>query len=81
MPAICLIIIFLGPSLSLMAGKSGRLGGFTVGLLVFAIYYTLMLYGENLVRSGKLPHIAGAWMSFVILSVFSLFIFEKANKK
>ncbi len=60
MPAICLIIIFLGPALSLMAGKSGKLGGLTVGLSVFAIYYTLLIYGENLARSGKLPLIAGA---------------------
>lgn len=81
MPAICLIIILLGPSLSLMSGKSGKLGGLTVGLSVFAIYYTLLLYGENLARSGKLPHIVGAWLSFAILWIFSLFIFERANKK
>lgn len=81
MPAICLIIIFLGPSLSLMAGKSGRLGGLTVGLSVFAVYYMLLLYGENLARSGKLPHFAGAWMSFAVLGLFSIFIFERANKK
>jgi lipopolysaccharide export system permease protein len=81
MPAICLIIIFLGPSLSLMAGKSGRLGGLTVGLSVFVVYYTLLLYGENLARSGKLPHLAGAWMAFTVLGLFSLFIFERVNKK
>lgn len=81
MPAICFVLILLGPALSLMAGKTGRLGGLTVGLLVFVVYYTLLLYGENLARSGKLPHIAGAWMSFVILGVFSLFIFERVNKK
>lgn len=81
MPAICLIIILLGPSLSLMSGKSGKLGGLTVGLSVFAIYYTLLLYGENLARSGKLPHTAGAWLSFAILWIFSLLIFERANKK
>lgn len=81
MPAICLIIILLGPSLSLMSGKSGKLGGLTVGLSVFAIYYTLLLYGENLTRSGKLSHIVGAWLSFAILWIFSLFIFERANKK
>jgi len=81
MPAICLIIIFLGPSLSLMAGKSGRLGGLTVGLSVFAVYYTLLLYGENLARSGQLPHLAGAWMAFAVLGLFSLFVFERVNKK
>lgn len=81
MPAICLIIILLGPSLSLMSGKSGRMGGLTVGLSVFAVYYSLLLYGENLVRSGKLPHAIGAWMSFFILGAFALFIFERLNKK
>lgn len=81
MPAICIIIIFLGPALSLMAGKSGRLGGLTVGLSVFAVYYTLLLYGENLARSNKLPHFAGAWAAFFILAAFSFFVFERVNRK
>lgn len=81
MPAICLILVLLGPSLSLMAGKAGRLGGLTIGLSVFAVYYTLLLYGEKLARSGKLPHFAGAWLSFVILGAFSLWVFERVNKK
>lgn len=81
MPAICLIIIFLGPALSLIAGKAGRLGGLTIGLSVFAVYYTLLLYGENLTRSGKLPHLAGSWLSFAILSAFSVWVFERVNKK
>lgn len=81
MPAICLIIVLLGPSLSLMAGKSGRLGGLTVGLSVFAVYYTLLLYGENLARSGKAPHFFGAWLSFFILTAFSIVVFERVNRK
>src|SRR3989337_3814666 len=32
LPFLCLILIFLGPPLSLMAGKSGRLGGLSLGL-------------------------------------------------
>lgn len=81
MPAICLIIILLGPSLSLMAGKSGRLGGLTVGLSVFAAYYIILLYGESLARSARAPHFIGAWLSFSILAAFSVFIFEKVNRK
>lgn len=81
MPAICFILMLLGPSLSLMAGKSGKLGGLTLGLSVFAFYYTLLIYGENLARSGKLPLIAGAWFSFAILSAFSVFVFEKVNRR
>jgi lipopolysaccharide export system permease protein len=81
MPAICLIIILLGPSLSLMAGKSGKLGGLTVGLSVFAVYYTLLIYGENLARSGTLPLAAGAWLSFTILAAFAVIVFEKVNRR
>lgn len=81
MPAICLILVMLGPSLSLMAGKSGRLGGLTVGLAVFAVYYTLLLYGESLSRSDKLPLFAGAWLAFAMLGMFSFFIFERVNRK
>lgn len=81
MPAICLIIIMLGPSLSLMAGKSGRLGGLTVGLSVFAVYYTLLIYGEGLARSGKLHPVIGAWLSFTVLAAFSMAVFERVNRK
>src|SRR5208283_1382516 len=81
MPAVCLILVFLGPSLSLMAGKSGRLGGLTVGLLVFVIYYTLLLYGENLSRTGKLTPILGAWLAFALLVSSSILISERMNKR
>jgi lipopolysaccharide export system permease protein len=80
MPGVCLIIIFLGPSLALIAGKTGRLGGLTIGLLVFAAYYSVMIYGENLVRSGVLPHFVGAWISFILLATFSIYAFERVNK-
>lgn len=81
MPALCLISVLLGPPLSLLAGKSGRLGGLTIGLSVFGIYYTLLIYGENLAKAGKLSHISGAWLSFAVLCIISLFIFERINKR
>jgi lipopolysaccharide export system permease protein len=81
MPAVCLIVIFLGTSLALIAGKSGRLGGLTIGLMIFALYYTLLLYGEKLAQAGTVPHIVGAWLSFGILGVISLFVFERVNKR
>jgi lipopolysaccharide export system permease protein len=81
MPGVCLIIIFLGPSLALIAGKTGRLGGLTIGLMVFAAYYSVMIYGENLARSGAMPHFAGAWLSFALLGTFSIFAFERVNKR
>ncbi len=81
LPLICIILIFLGPPLSLMAGKSGRLGGLALGLGVFTIYYILLIYGENLVRAGKLPHYLGAWMPTVVLGFFAALLFKMENSK
>jgi lipopolysaccharide export system permease protein len=79
MPAICLIIIMLGPPLALMAGKSGRLGGLTLGLLVFVVYYSTLLYGENLARSGTVPHVVGSWLPFLLLACGSGLIAYRAQ--
>ena len=79
LPFVCLILVILGPSLSLMAGKSGRLGGLAIGLLVFTLYYMVLIYGENLVLAGKLVHYAGAWTATVILGVLSIILFRRKN--
>lgn len=81
MPALCLMIILLGPSLSLMAGRSGRLGGFTAGISVFIAYYVILLYGENLAESGKIPHFIGAWLPFATLGTLAMYAFWRTNKR
>jgi lipopolysaccharide export system permease protein len=81
LPLLCLILTFLGPPLSLMAGKAGRLGGLSVGLGVFTLYYVLLIYGENLVKAGKIPHYIGAWTPTIIIGVLGLYLFRRANNK
>ncbi len=81
LPLLCIILIFLGPPLSLIAGKSGRLGGLALGLGVFTFYYMLLIYGENLVRAHKISHYIGAWTPVVILGIFALWIFKKESNK
>ncbi|MBE0425648.1 MAG: LptF/LptG family permease [Nitrospirae bacterium] len=81
LPLLCIILIFFGPPLALIAGKSGRLGGLTLGLAVFTLYYMLLLYGENLVKAGKIIHYIGAWSPSVILGVLAFLIFKKEYSK
>ncbi|MDP3259208.1 MAG: LptF/LptG family permease [Thermodesulfovibrionales bacterium] len=81
LPSVCLILMLLGPPLSLFAGKSGRLGGLTLGLFIFAVFYVLLIYGENLARSGKISHYIGAWSPTVILGLFSIGVFKREDKK
>jgi lipopolysaccharide export system permease protein len=81
LPAVCLLLVFFGPPLALKAGKAGRLGGLTIGLSVFALYHGALVYSENLVRSGKLPHYVGAWAPAVVLGAVALWMFRKADSR
>jgi lipopolysaccharide export system permease protein len=81
LPSLCLFLMFLGPPLALISGKSGRLGGLTIGLAVFTVFYVILVYGENLARSGKVPHYAGAWAPVVMLALSSLWAFRKADSR
>jgi lipopolysaccharide export system permease protein len=77
LPAVCLILIFMGTPLALVAGKSGRLGGLAIGLLVFTVYYMLLIYGENLVMVGTVPPFVGAWSPCVLLALSAFILFKR----
>lgn len=81
LPFVCLLLMLLGPPLSLLGGKSGRLGGLTTGLLVFAVFYILLIYGENLAIAGKIPHYIGVWSPTVILGLLAVWMFRKESLK
>ncbi|MDA8433990.1 MAG: LptF/LptG family permease, partial [Nitrospiraceae bacterium] len=81
LPSVCLILVFLGPPLSSLSGKSGRLGGLAIGLLVFSLYYVILIYGENLVLAGKIPHYIGAWAASVILGGIAFMSFRRENSR
>ncbi|NOY39822.1 MAG: YjgP/YjgQ family permease [Nitrospirae bacterium] len=75
-PALVIALAFLAPALSLRAGKTGKTGGFIIGLLVFTIYYVALLYFENLVRAGELPHPA-CWIPFVMLTAVAVLLYRR----
>jgi len=81
LPLLCIILIFLGPPLALMAGKSGKLGGLALGLAVFTAYYVILIYGENLVRARKVPDYLGAWIATVVLGVVAFVLFKRSSSR
>mgnify|MGYP006267780715 FL=1 len=81
LPALCLLLMFLGPPLSLISGKSGRLGGLTIGIGVFTAFYILLVYGENLARTGKVHHALGAWAPVLMIGIASLAAFRTAGSR
>lgn len=81
LPSLCLLLMFLGPPLSLLSGKSGRLGGLTIGIGVFTVFYIILVYGENMARTGKIPHYVGAWLPAIIIGLCSFAAFKKAGSR
>ncbi len=77
LPILCIISVFLAPTLCRIIGRSGRLGGITVGFAVFALYYVLMIYGANLSKAGFVPAEVGA-LSPVVIVGFLSFVFYRA---
>lgn len=77
LPSLCLILAFLGPPLSLLSGKSGRLGGLTIGITLFAVFYIIMVYGENLARSGMVHPVIGSWLPVILIGVISLIAYVR----
>lgn len=81
LPSLCLILSILGPPLALLSGRSGRFGGLVIGIGVFTLFYMMLIYGENLARSGSVPHFMGAWVPVVVVVVSSVVAFGKAASR
>jgi lipopolysaccharide export system permease protein len=81
LPSLCLLLMILGPPLSLLSGKSGRLGGLTLGIGVFTLFYIMLVYGENMARTGVVSHVIGAWTPVLIIAASSLLAFLKVESR
>lgn len=81
LPALCLILMVLGPPLSLRAGRSGKLGGLALGILVFFLYYAAVVYTEGLAAAGTLPVWLGAWLPAATFGAVSLWLFRRASAR
>ncbi len=81
LPVVSLLMMLLGPALFPMAGKTGRLGGFSIGLSVCTVYYMFSIYLDNIVRAGKLHHLVGGWMPTVLLGIGAIAAFYKMLKR
>jgi lipopolysaccharide export system permease protein len=59
--------VLFGAPVGLLLKRGGVGTGFIVGLIFFAIYYILLLAGENMAESGKLSPFVGMWLPNIIL--------------
>lgn len=65
----CFFFALFGIPLGVVLRRGGIGTGFMVGLVFFAVYYVLLLAGENFVDAGKLSAFPGMWLPNIILLV------------
>ena len=61
-PTASLVFCLLGVPVGIVSKRSGRMGGFAVGVLVVIVYYMLNVACEFLVTTAALSPFAGAWI-------------------
>lgn len=80
LPVLCIISIFLAPSLCLLVGRSGRIGGITVGLAIFAVYYIFMIYGANLAKTGKVSPEVGSLIPVLFMGLLAFVMYNRIKR-
>ncbi len=80
LPFACLIFGILGPALSCRIGKIGRVGGFSLSLLILIIYYMALLLGKGLADAEKISPFWGGWTPNMIFGIVTVVFFYFAQK-
>ncbi len=80
-PTASLVFCLLGVPVGIVSKRSGRIGGFAVGVLIVVAYYVLNVACEFLVTTLVIPPFAGAWLPNGIFAVITLFAFLKVSRQ
>jgi lipopolysaccharide export system permease protein len=80
-PTASLVFCILGVPIGIVSKRSGRMGGFAVGVLVVVVYYVLNVACEFLVTTLMIHPFAGAWLPNAIFLVATVIWFVNMNRR
>jgi lipopolysaccharide export system permease protein len=80
-PTASLILCMLGVPVGIVSKRSGRIGGFAVGVFVIVSYYVMNVACEFLVTAAVIPPFAGAWMPNIVFLLITLLWFYRMSKQ
>jgi lipopolysaccharide export system permease protein len=80
-PVSTFVLGLLGVPVGIVSRRSGKAGGFAIGVLVVIGFYMLNVLGEFLVTAGGVAPIVGAWLPNVLLAVLAGWMFNQARKQ
>jgi len=79
-PVSTFVLGLLGVPVGIVSRRSGRAGGFALGVLVIIGFYMLNVLGEFLVTTEAVMPIVGAWLPNVLLAGLTALMFNQARK-
>jgi lipopolysaccharide export system permease protein len=80
-PTASLILCMLGVPVGIVSKRSGRIGGFAVGVAVIIAYYVMNVGGEFLVTATVISPFVGAWLPNIVFLVITLLWFSRMSKQ
>ncbi|MGQ0810238.1 MAG: LPS export ABC transporter permease LptF [Nitrospiraceae bacterium] len=80
-PMASLVFCMLGVPVGIVSKRSGRIGGFAVGVIVIIVYYVLNVLCEFLVTTLVLAPFAGAWLPNGIFLAVAVGAFIHMNRQ
>ncbi len=75
----CMMLLILGSSLGAIVKKGGIGIPVLIGIILFLFYFIFTRAGEEMAMDGGLSPLVGMWLSAIILTPVTIFVFIKAN--
>lgn len=80
-PTASLILCMLGVPVGIVSKRSGRIGGFAVGVAVVIAYYVMNVACEFLVTSTVISPFVGAWLPNFAFLIITLLWFTRMSRQ
>lgn len=80
-PTAALVFGVLGVPLGIVSKRSGRIGGFAVGVLVVIIYYVFNVLAEFFVTTRVLHPFYGAWLPNMVFVMVTVTLFYRVAQR
>ncbi|MDH4193109.1 MAG: LptF/LptG family permease [Nitrospirota bacterium] len=80
-PVATFVLGLLGVPVGIVSKRSGKAGGFAIGVLVIIGFYLFNVLGEFLVTKLVISPFVGAWMPNIVLACLTGFLLFQARKQ
>jgi lipopolysaccharide export system permease protein len=80
-PTAALVFGMLGIPVGIVSKRSGRIGGFTAGVMIIIVYYVMNVLCEFLVTTRQLHPFAGAWLPNAVFFITTIVLFHRVSRR